>query len=100
MAPKRGNVTASAGAGSTASVASPAKASPASVSTSISASPNSFDKVVLNLWDNYVRTTSQRTKLLDVFMAFLVVVGALQFAYCILAGNYVRFASGTPRRLS
>ena len=29
-------------------------------------------------------------KLIDVFMAFLVVVGGLQFVYCVLVGNYVR----------
>lgn len=29
--------------------------------------------------------------LLDAFMAFLVLVGAVQFAYCVLAGNYVCF---------
>jgi hypothetical protein len=28
-------------------------------------------------------------KLIDVFMAFLVVVGGLQFVYCVLVGNYV-----------
>ncbi len=27
--------------------------------------------------------------LLDAFMAWLVVVGAVQFLYCVLAGNYV-----------
>lgn len=37
--------------------------------------------------------TPQRTKLIDVFMAFLVVVGVLQFVYCILVGNYVSFSS-------
>ncbi|KAM7195132.1 DAD family protein [Naviculisporaceae sp. PSN 640] len=48
----------------------------------------SWDKVVANIADYYVKNTPQRTKLLDAFMAFLVVVGALQFLYCILAGNY------------
>ena len=33
--------------------------------------------------------TPQRIKLIDVFMAFLVVVGGVQFVYCVLAGNYV-----------
>ena len=33
--------------------------------------------------------TPQRTKLIDVFMVFLMVVGALQFVYCVIAGNYV-----------
>lgn len=40
-------------------------------------------------WDNYVTSTSQRTKLVDVFMGFLVVTGVLQFVYCVVAGNYV-----------
>jgi len=30
-------------------------------------------------------------KLIDVFMAFLVVVGGLQFLYCVIVGNYVSF---------
>lgn len=41
------------------------------------------------VWNNYVENTAQRTKLIDVFLAFLVVVGGLQFVYCILVGNYV-----------
>lgn len=40
------------------------------------------------VWNSYVENTAQRTKLIDVFMAFLVVVGGLQFVYCLLAGNY------------
>lgn len=41
------------------------------------------------MWNNYVDKTPQRVKLIDAFMLFLIVVGALQFAYCVLAGNYV-----------
>ncbi|KAF2754293.1 defender against death DAD protein, partial [Pseudovirgaria hyperparasitica] len=40
------------------------------------------------IWSNYVKNTPQRTKLLDAFLAFLAVVGALQFVYVILVGNY------------
>ena len=36
-----------------------------------------------------MKETPQRTKLVDVFLVFLAAVGALQFLYCILAGNYV-----------
>jgi hypothetical protein len=43
-----------------------------------------------NVVAHYLDTTPQRTRLLDAFMAFLVAVGALQFVYCVLAGNYVR----------
>lgn len=49
-----------------------------------------WDKVLLNIYDHYMTQTPQRTKLLDAFLGFLAVVGALQFLYCILAGNYVR----------
>ena len=49
-----------------------------------------WDKVLRNIYDYYMTQTPQRTKLLDVFLVFLAVVGALQFLYCILAGNYVR----------
>ncbi|KAK0673301.1 DAD family-domain-containing protein [Cercophora samala] len=48
----------------------------------------SWDKVVSNLTSHYQKNTPQRTKLVDAFMAFLVVVGVLQFVYCVLAGNY------------
>ncbi|KAI0878933.1 defender against death DAD protein [Hypoxylon argillaceum] len=68
-----------------ATVASSATSSATSTSTS---SSRQLDKIALNIVQHYNKTTPQRTKLLDVFMAFLVVVGAVQFAYCVLAGNY------------
>lgn len=45
--------------------------------------------MAIGVWNNYLDNTPQRTKLIDVFMAFLVVVGVLQFVYCVIAGNYV-----------
>ncbi|KAK0392725.1 hypothetical protein NLU13_2220 [Sarocladium strictum] len=48
----------------------------------------SWDQVLQNIYEYYMKETPQRTKLIDVFLAFIAVVGALQFAYCILAGNY------------
>eukprot|EP00918_Siedleckia_nematoides_P027622 GHVU01059539.1.p1 GENE.GHVU01059539.1~~GHVU01059539.1.p1 ORF type:complete len:169 (+),score=22.31 GHVU01059539.1:99-605(+) len=50
--------------------------------------PQSAQEIALGIWNNYVENTPQRTKLIDVFMAFLVVVGGLQFVYCVLVGNY------------
>jgi hypothetical protein len=50
---------------------------------------NGWDQVFRNVYDYYMKETPQRTKLIDVFLVFLVAVGALQFLYCILAGNYV-----------
>lgn len=51
---------------------------------------NDVQEIALGVWNNYVEHTPQRVKLLDAFMGFLIVVGVLQFAYCVVAGNYVR----------
>ncbi|WYZ34611.1 hypothetical protein EsH8_I_000887 [Colletotrichum jinshuiense] len=82
----------SAPAGPTAAAAIPGtmtsqpKAGPAS--TAKGSGAQNWDQVLANIYNHYVNNTPQRTKLIDVFMAFLVVVGALQFLYCVLAGNY------------
>ncbi|EMD63065.1 hypothetical protein GGP41_005090 [Bipolaris sorokiniana] len=44
--------------------------------------------ITQGIWDKYVTKTPQRTKLLDIFLAFLVVVGVLQFAYVVVVGNF------------
>ncbi|KAK4983129.1 oligosaccharyltransferase complex subunit epsilon [Elasticomyces elasticus] len=64
----------------------PTSSKPASGSNLRSAQ-NAQD-ILLGVWNNYVEHTPQRVKLIDTFMAFLVVVGVLQFVYCVLAGNY------------
>ncbi|KAI0858584.1 defender against death DAD protein [Xylaria cubensis] len=73
-----------------ATATGPATTSATSTSTSSSNSSSSsqIDKIALNIVQHYHKTTPQRTKLIDAFMAFLVIVGGLQFAYCVLAGNY------------
>lgn len=48
----------------------------------------SLQQIALGIWDKYQEITPQRTKLVDTFLGFLVVVGVLQFIYCIIAGNY------------
>jgi hypothetical protein len=58
--------------------------------TSSSKSSGSAQDIVEGIWNNYLKKTPQRVKLLDSFMAFLVVVGALQFLYCLIVGNFVR----------
>ena len=58
-------------------------------STSTPISTQSAQDILLQIWNNYLEKTPQRVKLIDVFMAFLVVVGGVQFVYCVLAGNYV-----------
>jgi len=49
---------------------------------------NDLQQIVGHIWNNYQQKTPQRTKLIDSFLAFLVVVGALQFVYCVIGGNY------------
>ncbi|KAL1609241.1 oligosaccharyltransferase complex subunit epsilon [Nothophoma quercina] len=51
-------------------------------------SSNDAQDILQGVWNRYVEKTPQRTKLLDSFMLFLVVVGALQFAYVVLVGNF------------
>lgn len=53
---------------------------------------NDAQDILQGVWNRYVEKTAQRTKLLDSFMLFLVVVGALQFLYVVLVGNFVRYS--------
>ncbi|KAK3497084.1 DAD-domain-containing protein [Neurospora hispaniola] len=62
--------------------------SSSNIDKTAAAGGQAWNKVFSNLLRHYQDTTPQRTKLLDAFMAFLVVVGGLQFLYCVLAGNY------------
>ncbi|PHH87792.1 hypothetical protein CDD83_8392 [Cordyceps sp. RAO-2017] len=59
-----------------------------SASSSGRAGAANWDQVLRNIHQYYMKETPQRTKLIDAFLAFLVVVGVVQFLYCVLAGNY------------
>ncbi|KAF2869453.1 DAD family-domain-containing protein [Massariosphaeria phaeospora] len=63
----------------------PAKSSSASKSGGGS---TSAQDIVQGIWSKYTAKTPQRVKLLDSFLAFLVVVGVLQFVYCVVVGNF------------
>lgn len=94
MAPKRN----ARDAATTAAAAAPVKAAaPAPVVKPKKDANLSPQEVAVAMWDGYVKTTPQRTKLIDVFMAFLAVVGVLQFVYCVIVGNYVSAATETRR---
>ncbi|KAI4117274.1 MAG: hypothetical protein LQ345_002450, partial [Seirophora villosa] len=67
----------------------PASASSRSSSSSTAtAASNDASAIAAALYNTYWDKTPQRVKLLDAFMAFLVVVGGLQFVYCVAVGNY------------
>jgi len=80
--------------GQTSASSQPTKPLPAAVKpTSVKSTVrNSSDaqEIALAVWDRYVQDTPQRVKLIDVFMTFLILVGVLQFLYCVIGGNYVR----------
>ncbi|KAK9472488.1 defender against death DAD protein [Dipodascopsis tothii] len=48
----------------------------------------SFASAISQVWSSYVTTTPKRVKLIDSFLGFLLVTGVLQFAFCLLVGNY------------
>ncbi|OJJ47705.1 hypothetical protein ASPZODRAFT_151162 [Penicilliopsis zonata CBS 506.65] len=84
---------------SPASPAAPIAASSPSTSTTSPSAPLSSGPTTLkansspveiaqHVWHQYLASTPQRTLLLDAFMFFLVLVGGVQFVYCVLAGNY------------
>jgi oligosaccharyltransferase complex subunit epsilon len=77
---------------SSAATATTPKAPSAKTVGTGSSGAQSWNSAVNSLLAHYVDTTPQRTKLVDAFMAFLVAVGVLQFVYCVVAGNYVRFS--------
>jgi len=89
---KSRNVTPSPAAAATPAQqpTTPAPAAPVKhVSKSTASGKQNWENVVVNLANHYQEKTPQRTKLIDAFLAFLAVVGVLQFVYCVLAGNYV-----------
>ncbi|KAL1971937.1 hypothetical protein VTN31DRAFT_2025 [Thermomyces dupontii] len=62
--------------------------------TTITSSPTTLSsrassrEIIQHIWQRYLAETPQRTFLLDAFMIFLVIVGGVQFLYCVLAGNF------------
>ncbi|CRG90257.1 oligosaccharyltransferase complex subunit epsilon [Talaromyces islandicus] len=62
---------------------------PPKTTASTALSPKaSVSEITQHIWQRYLAQTSQRTFLLDAFMAYLVLVGGIQFVYCVIAGNY------------
>lgn len=90
MAPKK---NAAAAAPADTPVSTPAKATKAAKAQSSSKSPLSPEQI----WSHYWKTTGHQTRLIDAFLAFLMVVGAIQFVYYFLIAKDVR--ANTPPAL-
>ncbi|ORX51843.1 hypothetical protein BCR36DRAFT_582881 [Piromyces finnis] len=39
------------------------------------------------LWDNYIENTPGKYKIMDSYMAFIVMMGVIQFVYCFIIGK-------------
>ncbi|GLA59708.1 oligosaccharyltransferase complex subunit epsilon [Aspergillus tubingensis] len=96
MAPKRTAAPATTGpvpAPSPPTMPSASSSAPAA-SSSLSSGPKTLTQnssiydIAHTVWQQYLATTPQRTMLLDAFMGFLVLVGGVQFVYCVVGGNY------------
>ncbi len=72
---------------SSASAPPPRQAAPNTLSPR-----SSPQDIAFHVWNRYLQDTPSRTILLDVFLAFIALNGAVQFVYCILAGNYVQLS--------
>lgn len=44
--------------------------------------------VISRFLDEYLSTTPQRLKLLDAYLLYILLTGALQFGYCLLVGTF------------
>ncbi|KAK7744827.1 oligosaccharyltransferase complex subunit epsilon [Diatrype stigma] len=78
--------TSVAGSGTSVGAAAPAKV-PGTMKARWNGVLSSVGQTVTTVVKNY-KATPQRTKLLDAFLAFIAVVGAIQFVYCVLVGNF------------
>ncbi|CAH1269665.1 PREDICTED: dolichyl-diphosphooligosaccharide--protein glycosyltransferase subunit DAD1-like [Branchiostoma belcheri] len=44
--------------------------------------------VVSKFYDEYVTTTPQRLKIIDAYLAYIMLTGIFQFGYCLLVGTF------------
>ena len=78
---------------STKQTTAPASNTPKITSTTLS-QRSSPQEIAIHVWNKYVQDTPSRTLLLDCFLLYIALNGAVQFIYCIIGGNYVCSAPG------
>jgi len=47
-----------------------------------------FFRIIGEFNNNYIKDTPQLLKIIDVFLAYILFTGIIQFAYCILVGTF------------
>lgn len=99
MAPKKNardttSATAATSQASTSTTApiplTPEQTKPAVPKKSDARADVQWDRIPQTIYNHYINETPQRIMLLDVFLVYLVVVGAIQFVNCAIAGTFVR----------
>lgn len=85
MAPKKGSSSQAAAA---AAAAAKKRDDNTGSNANVTDVSQDFNKVVNSVMENYVNKATVRTKLIDSFMAFLVLLGVLQFVFCLLVGTF------------
>lgn len=51
-------------------------------------STETLPAVLKDLWDGYRDGTSQRLKLIDAYLAYVLLTGVIQFGYCCIVGTF------------
>ncbi|XP_043914393.1 dolichyl-diphosphooligosaccharide--protein glycosyltransferase subunit DAD1 [Protopterus annectens] len=51
-------------------------------------SPGSVLSVAARFFDEYLATTPHKLKLLDAYLFYILLTGAMQFLYCLLVGTF------------
>ncbi|KIK99710.1 hypothetical protein PAXRUDRAFT_131487 [Paxillus rubicundulus Ve08.2h10] len=60
----------------------------AKLSSPPTTTPPETSVAVSMLWESYMQQTPNRLKLIDAFLAFIVLSGVTQFVYCVLVTNF------------
>ena len=61
---------------------------PASSSSSAASSSTTIGTVVSKFLNEYVNNTPKRLKIVDCYLAYVLVTGVMQFVYCCLVGTF------------
>lgn len=44
--------------------------------------------ILVRFYDEYTQTTSQKLKLVDAYLVYIMLTGIVQFGYCLLVGTF------------
>ncbi len=50
--------------------------------------PESLGSVLAKCYDEYVKSTPKKLKIIDAYLAYIMLTGIMQFVYCCLVGTF------------